>query len=80
MKSGCLMAYADSSLFIKANGVKMAVVLVYMDDLIIIGNDEAKVRQTKESLIVRFQMKELGKLEHFLGLEFDRTKEGLFLY
>ena len=28
---------------------------------------------------IHFQMKELGELKHFLGLEVDRTKEGLFL-
>ncbi|KAE8675430.1 putative RING/U-box superfamily protein [Hibiscus syriacus] len=28
---------------------------------------------------VRFQMKELGQLKHFLGLEVDRTHEGIFL-
>ncbi len=29
--------------------------------------------------MVRFQMKELGELKHFLGLEIDQVKEGLFL-
>ena len=28
---------------------------------------------------VRFEMKELGQLKHFLGLEVDRTNEGIFL-
>ena len=32
-----------------------------------------------KNLSVRFQMKELGELNHFLGLEVERTKEGLFL-
>ena len=73
------MAYADSSLFIKVHEVKMAIVLVYVDDFIIIGDDEAKVCQTKENLAVCFQMKEVKELKHFLGLEVDRTKEGSFL-
>ncbi|KAE8675571.1 tir-nbs resistance protein [Hibiscus syriacus] len=70
---------ADSSLFVKANKGKLAIVLVYVDDLIITGNDEAEILQTKENLSVRFQMKELGQLKHFLGLEVDRTHEGIFL-
>ncbi|KAE8679564.1 tir-nbs resistance protein [Hibiscus syriacus] len=60
---------ADSSLFVKANEGKLAIVLVYVDDLIIIGNDEAEILQTKENLSVRFQMKKLGQLKHFFGLE-----------
>ncbi|KAE8720906.1 tir-nbs resistance protein [Hibiscus syriacus] len=70
---------ADSSLFAKINEGKLAIVLVYVDDLIIIGDDEAEILQTKENLSVRFQMKELGQLKHFLGLEVDRTHEGIFL-
>ncbi|KAK4390210.1 Retrovirus-related Pol polyprotein from transposon RE2 [Sesamum angolense] len=67
--SGYLMTSADSSLFIKAKERKLAIVLAYADDLIITGDYEEEVLQTKESLSVRFQMKELGHLKHFLGLE-----------
>ncbi|CAL5324316.1 unnamed protein product [Camellia sinensis] len=70
---------ADSSLFVKANGGKLAIVLVYVDDLIITGDDVEEICRTKENLSVRFQMKELGQLKHFLGLEVDRTQEGIFL-
>ena len=72
------MAHADSSPFIKVHSMKMAIVLECVDDLIITSDDEAEVHQTKENLAVRFQMKELGELKHFLGLEVDRTKEALF--
>ena len=79
VESGYTMAHADSSLFVKVREEKLAIVLVYVDDLIITGDDEPEIRQTKENLSVRFQMKELGELKHFLGLEVDRTEEGLFL-
>ncbi|KAE8670896.1 Detected protein of unknown function [Hibiscus syriacus] len=68
-KSGYLVTSADSSLFVKANEGKLAIVLMYVDDLILIGDDEAEILQTKDNLSVRFQMKELGQLKHFLGLE-----------
>ncbi|XP_020233074.1 uncharacterized protein LOC109813326 [Cajanus cajan] len=50
-----------------------------MDDLIIIGDDKKEVHQIKSNLSVRFQMKELGELKHFLGLEVERRKDGIFL-
>ncbi|KAL5551327.1 hypothetical protein UlMin_001503 [Ulmus minor] len=53
--------------------------LVYVDDLIITGDDEVEILRTKENLSVCFQMKELGQLKHFLGLEVDRTQERIFL-
>ncbi|GKV08051.1 hypothetical protein SLEP1_g19738 [Rubroshorea leprosula] len=79
VQSGYSMTVADSSLFVKTRGNKVAIVLVYVDDLIVTGDDIEEILQTKENLSVRFQMKELGELKHFLGLEVDRTKEGIFL-
>ena len=78
--SGYLVTSADSSLFVKAKEKKLAIVLVYVDDLIITGDCEEEILQTKENLSVRFQMKELGQLKHFLGLEVDCTQEGIFLH
>lgn len=54
--------------------------LVYFDDLIVTGDNEDEILQTKENLSVRFHMKELGQLKHFLGLEIDRTQGGIFLH
>ena len=73
------MAHADFSLFVKAREGKLAIVLVYVDDLIVTGDDEREIYRMKENLSVPFQMKELGELKHFLGLEVNRIKEGLFL-
>lgn len=79
MECGYVMSHADSSLFIKVKGAKTSIVLLYVDDLVVTGDDEFEIGQTKGNLSVRFQMKELGELKHFLGLEVDRTEEGLFL-
>lgn len=73
------VAPADSSLFVKSQEGKLAIVLVNVDDLIITGDDEDEIRRTRENLSIRFQMKELGELKHFLGLEVDRSNKGLFL-
>ena len=54
MKIEYLMTHANSSLFIKVCGVKLAIVLVYIDDLIIIGDDKVEIHQTKENLAIRF--------------------------
>ncbi|KAF8398519.1 hypothetical protein HHK36_017448 [Tetracentron sinense] len=79
VQSGYLVAPPNSSLFIKNKDEKLAIVLVYVDDLIITGDDEEEIQRTRENLSVRFQMKELGELKHFLRLEVEHTQEGLFL-
>ena len=55
------------------------IVLVYVDDLIITRDFSKEIQRTRENLSVQFQINELEELKHFLGLEVERTKEGLFL-
>jgi hypothetical protein len=55
--------------FVKSVNTKLAIVLVYVDDLIITGDCEEEILLIKQNLSDRFQMKELGQLKHFLGLE-----------
>ena len=53
-QSGYSVAHADSSLFIKAREGKLAIVLVYVDDLIITGDNQREIHQIRENLSVRF--------------------------
>jgi len=78
--SGYSMTSADCSVFVKSVNTKLAIVLVYVDDLIITGDYEEEILLIKQNLSVRFQMKELGQLKHFLGLEIDYTHKGLVLH
>ena len=79
MHSDFKVAPSDSSLFMKTKDGRLAIVLVYVDDLIIIGDYSEEIQRTRENLSVRFQMKELVELKHFHGLEVERTKKGYFL-
>jgi hypothetical protein len=79
IQNGFKVAPSDSSLFVKSKEGRLAIVLVYVDDLIITGNNTEEIQRIRENLSIRFQMKELGELKHFLGLEVERTKDGIFL-
>lgn len=52
--------------------------LVYVDDLIISGNDSGAILRFKRYLGDCFHMKDLGVLKYF-GIEIARGPEGLFL-
>lgn len=69
-------AYSDYSLFTMMKGKMQLNVLVYVDDLIIAGNDLVALTQFKSYLGQCFKMKDLGKLKYFLGLEVARSKQG----
>jgi hypothetical protein len=53
--------------------------LVYVDDIVIASNDVMAVSQLIDVLHARFQLKDLGSLKFFLGLEIARTKDGISL-
>ena len=44
------------------------ILLLYVDDLFITGMDELIV-DTKRKLVVEFEMKDLGMMHYFLGME-----------
>ncbi|XP_043714978.1 uncharacterized mitochondrial protein AtMg00810-like [Telopea speciosissima] len=58
---------------------KVVVLVVYVDDIIITGNDELGIVTVKSYLHQHFQMKDLGPLRYFLGIEVLRSKKGISL-
>ncbi|KAJ0466590.1 putative RNA-directed DNA polymerase [Helianthus annuus] len=76
---GYTQSVADPSLFIYRNGAIHVAALIYVDDVILIGNDMNKIKETKIVLHDKFTIKDLGCLKYFLGIEVARTKDGLVL-
>ncbi|CAH9099460.1 unnamed protein product [Cuscuta europaea] len=76
---GFLQSYADYSLFTLTRGAVQLNVLVYVDDLLISGNDGAAIATFKSYLNDCFHMKDLGTLKYFLGIEVARSPTGIFL-
>lgn len=57
----------------------MVIILVYVDDLLITGNDTQLVHDTKRVLHKSIKIKNLGELNFFLGIEFSRSKKGILM-
>ena len=53
--------------------------LVYVDDLVLMGNDADTCRKFKEYLNNCFHVKDLKPLKYFLGTKIARNSQGLFL-
>lgn len=71
--------YADSSLFVKHQRSSITIVLVYFDNLIVTGNNNNYIALLIAQLNSVFELKNLGHLHHFLGIEVSRDSNGLFL-
>ena len=62
----CLYTYRE-------NG-NVAVIVLYVDDMLIASNDEKKMEEIKECLEKAFEMKDLGEPSQFLGMRIKRDR------
>ncbi|GKV49234.1 hypothetical protein SLEP1_g55997 [Rubroshorea leprosula] len=76
---GYLALDSYHSLFVKKQSSLHVIVLLYVDDIIIIGNDEEEIARLQEELSILFDMKNLGELNHFLDLEVESLENGIFV-
>ncbi|MCH93687.1 retrovirus-related Pol polyprotein from transposon TNT 1-94, partial [Trifolium medium] len=72
-------AHSDHSLFTKHNGSSFTLLLVYVDDVILAGNDMTEFTYIKILLDTSFKIKDLGKLKYFLGLEVAHSSSSISL-
>ncbi|XP_071689292.1 uncharacterized mitochondrial protein AtMg00810-like [Rutidosis leptorrhynchoides] len=76
---GFTCSRANPSLFIYKKGMCVLYLLVYVDDIILTGNNSSTIAGFITRLHQEFAIKDLGKLSCFLGLEVSYTDYGLFL-
>lgn len=69
----------DYSLFTLVCGSMRLYVLIYVDDLLICGNDPLAIAKFKGYLSQCFRIKYLGPIKYFLGIEVSRSREGIYL-
>ena len=68
MSLGFIKSKADSNLYYKVVDDGPVILLLYVDDLFLIGNEKL-ITECKKQLAAEFEMKDLGPLHYFLGLE-----------
>ena len=78
-EAGFSQSKADYSLFTWITTASSTYVLVYVDDILITGNDPKAITTLKVFLDNSFHLKDLGTLKYFLGIEVARSPHGLFL-
>ncbi|RVW27977.1 Retrovirus-related Pol polyprotein from transposon TNT 1-94 [Vitis vinifera] len=69
----------DHSVFYKKSVASIILLVVYVDDIVITGNDHAGISDLKTFMHSKFHTKDLGELKYFLGIEVSRSKKGMFL-
>jgi Reverse transcriptase (RNA-dependent DNA polymerase) len=78
IKEGYLQSNADHTMFIRKNEGKLCVLIVYVDDIVLTSNDTMEMGRIKDSLATKFEMKNLGALRYFLGIEVASSPKGIY--
>ena len=68
MKLGYTRSNVDPNLYFKVDREKPLILVLYVDDLFLTGADPL-IHQCKRELALEFEMKDLGLMHYFLGLE-----------
>ena len=69
---------ADSNLYYKFEDGNPVILLLYVDDLFVTGIDGLIV-DMKRKVVVEFEMKDLGMMHYFLGMEVWNNANDIFL-
>jgi hypothetical protein len=65
---------SDHCVYVRHQGAEVLYIVLYVDDLLLIGSSLAEVKQLKEDLSARFEMKDLGEAKYVLGLQITRNR------
>ncbi|XP_026443007.1 uncharacterized protein LOC113342801, partial [Papaver somniferum] len=79
LRFGFTQSAYDSAMFTRSTTRGMVILLLYVDDMVIIGDDMKGIDALKTHLSSCFEMKDLGSLRYFLGLEVDHSSDDCFI-
>jgi hypothetical protein len=70
---------ANFSLYVKKTNHGIIVIVIYVDDLIIIGDSDADIFDFKKLLKQKFEIKDFEKLRYFFDIEVIQFPNGIWL-
>eukprot|EP00253_Pinus_taeda_P008579 PITA_08579 len=69
----------DATLFVKKVGKTVVYLVVYVDDVLMTGNNESYIASIKKELGKSFEMTDLGHVHYYLGIEVTQHPKSIFL-
>jgi Reverse transcriptase (RNA-dependent DNA polymerase) len=66
-------------MFVRHSQNIIIIILVYVDDIIITGNNYEEIKKVKQYLRKKFDIKDFGQLSYFLRIKIATSIKGLFL-
>ena len=75
---GFIKSFVDPNLYIKVVKGEPVIILLYVDDLLLTGV-EGRIEECKKQLATEFDMKDLGLMHYYLGLEVWQGPDKVYL-
>uniref|UniRef100_A0A2N9F7X6 Reverse transcriptase Ty1/copia-type domain-containing protein n=1 Tax=Fagus sylvatica TaxID=28930 RepID=A0A2N9F7X6_FAGSY len=75
----CSISSYDFALFLHCTAKGTILLILYVDDMIITSDDLSGIHELKDFLSQNFEIKDLGHLSYFLGLEITSSDDGFYL-
>ncbi|KAL4334375.1 hypothetical protein GQ457_07G010170 [Hibiscus cannabinus] len=80
LRLGFKQSQGDHTLFIKKLFFRGSnCTILYVDDIIVTGDDSEDIENLKRCLVKEIKVKELGRLKYFLGIEVAHSQQGIFI-
>ena len=73
------MCKSDPNVYIQQYDGNLIIIVLYVDELLIIGSTVTSISVTKTALHNAFEMSNLGLLKQFLGLKIEQTFNGIMV-
>ncbi|PWA96217.1 hypothetical protein CTI12_AA041970 [Artemisia annua] len=77
LNHGFIQSFADTSLLTYTKGNDFLALVIYVDDILLTGNNSTLINHFKHQLDITFSIKDLGQLNYYLGIEFLRNSQGI---
>ncbi|CAI7790188.1 unnamed protein product [Closterium sp. NIES-54] len=69
----------DESLFLKGEGEKLVLFLVYVDDILLFSSSMKEIQKVQQQLMKNFKCKTLGEVNYYLGMHVERDLDHRWL-
>nr|XP_016461226.1 PREDICTED: uncharacterized mitochondrial protein AtMg00810-like [Nicotiana tabacum] len=76
---GYIFSLNDCSLFTKSYSHSLVILTVYVDDILLVGDNISELNSLKMFLDSQFKIKDLGLVHYFLGLEISQHPHGYLM-
>ncbi|MCO5566892.1 hypothetical protein L7F22_020575 [Adiantum nelumboides] len=69
----------ESTLYVKKRDAVLIMLTLYVDDMLLTGNNENENAAFKDALRKTFEMSDLGLLHYYLGIQFVQSEDGIYM-